>query len=124
MIPMMFSKEVLVFTKPARLAVATALLVHSNPVSVAECMGLGIKFHSVFSDGTLLISSSYRSPLAPAPNSRIIKNPPCQSPEEASLAHKKRAAELEAQGVVIQNLRSFGDYVEICRRKAGMLPEG
>lgn len=121
---MMFSKEVLVFPRPARLAVATALLVHSHPASIAECMGLGVKFYSVFSDGTLLISSSYRSPRVPAPNSRIIKTPYCQSSEDAWLAHKQRAAELEAQGVAIQNLRSFADYLEITKRTAGMLPEG
>jgi hypothetical protein len=73
-------------------------------------MGIGVKFYSVFSDGTLLISSSYRSPLVAAPNSGIIKNAHCQSPEEAWGAHQKRAAELTAQGVAIQNFHSFGDY--------------
>ena len=120
---MMFSKEVLVFPKPARLGVANILLIHSSPSSIAECLGLGIKFYSVFSDGTLLISSSYRSALALAPNSQIIKNPHCQSPEEAWLVHKQKAAELEVQGIRVQNLRSFADYVKIEKMKAGMLPE-
>jgi len=120
---MVFSKEVLVFPKPARLAVANSLLIHSSPSSIAECLGLGIKFYSVFSDGTLSISSSYRSALAPAPNSQIIMNPHRQSLEEAWLAHKQKAAELELQGNRVQNLRSFADYVKIEKMKVGMLPE-
>jgi hypothetical protein len=40
------NKEVLVFPKPARLVVAPALLLHSNPASLAECMGIGVKFYS------------------------------------------------------------------------------
>jgi Zn-dependent protease len=120
---MMLNKEVLVFPKPARLAVATALLLHSNPASLAECMGIGVKFYSVFSDGTLLISSSYRSPLLAAPNSGIIKNPHCQSPEEAWGAHQKRVAELAAQGIAIQNFQSFGDFVEITKRTSRMFSE-
>ncbi|MBZ5667820.1 MAG: M50 family metallopeptidase, partial [Acidobacteriia bacterium] len=120
----MFNKEIVVFPRPARLAVATVLFVHSDPASIADCMGMGVKFHTGFSDGALLISSSYRSPLVPAPNSRIIKNARCQSAEEAWLAHKKRAAELEAEGIAIHSSCSFGDYVEISKRKEdGMLPE-
>src|SRR6266704_2589395 len=80
---MMFSKEVLVFPKPARLGIANILLTHSTPSTIAECVGLGIKFYSVFSDGTLWISSSYRSPLVPTSNSQIIQNPHCQNADEA-----------------------------------------
>jgi len=120
----MLGKEVLVFPKPARLGIANILLAHSSPSSLAEVSGLGVKFYSVFSDGTLLFSSSYRSPLAPIPNSRIIKNPHCQSAEEAWLAHKQKVAELGAQGITARNLSSFADYVEIEKMKLGMLPEG
>jgi hypothetical protein len=86
-----------------------SLLIHSSPISIAECLGLGIKFYSVFTDGTLLTSSSYRSALAADPNSQIIQNPHCQSPEEAWLAHKQKSAELELRGSRVQNLSSFAD---------------
>lgn len=120
---MMFSKEVLVFPKPARLGVANILLTHSTPSTIAECLGLGVKFYSVFSDGTLLISSSYRSPLVPPSNSRIIKNPHCQNADEAWIAHRQKAAELGARGLTVRNLSSFADYVEIERMKLGMVAE-
>src|SRR3989441_3294144 len=120
---MMFSKEVLVFPKPARLGVANILLTHSTPSTIAECVGLGIKFYSVFSDGTLLISSSYRSPLVPTSNSQIIQNPHCQNADEAWSAHRQKAAELGVQGLTARNLSSFADYVEIERMKLGMVAE-
>ena len=119
----MSSKEVLVFPKPARLGVANILLTHSSPISIAEILGLGVKFYSVFSDGTLLISSSYRTAFGSGSNTRIIKNAHCQNPEEAWLAHKQKAAELGAQGLTVRNLSSFSDYLEIEKMKLGMILE-
>jgi len=122
MIPLMWSKEVLVFPKPARLAVANLLLTHSCPSCIAEILGFGIKFYSVFSDGTLLISASYRYPFTPIPNSQIIKTRDCQSPEEAWAAHQQKIEELEAQCGTVRNLSCFTDYVQIeAKRQAGMV---
>jgi Zn-dependent protease len=119
----MFRSEVLVFPKPVRLGIANVLLNYSSPTTIASITGLGIKFYSVFSDGTLLVSSSYRSPLVPGPNSRIIKNTDCQSAEEAWHAHRQRAAELVARGLTLRSLVSFADYVEIEKMKLGMVIE-
>lgn len=113
----------LIFPKPARLGVASILLSHSSPSSIATITALGIKFYSVFLDGTLLVSSSYRSPLVPSPNSRIIKNPDCQTVEEAWLAHNQKASELRARGLTLRRLSSFADYVEIEQMKLGMVIE-
>jgi Zn-dependent protease len=118
---LMWSKEVLVFPKPARLGVANMLMIHSTPSTIAECLGLGIKFYSVFSDGTLLISSSYRSALAPSSNSQIIQNPQCQTSEEAWLVHQQKIAELGAQGLTLRSFSSFADYVGIERMKLAMV---
>jgi Zn-dependent protease len=120
---LMLGKEVLIFPKPARLGVASILLSHSSPSSIATITALGIKFYSVFLDGTLLVSSSYRSPLVPSPNSRIIKNTDCQTAEEAWLAHNQKASELRAQGLTLRRLSSFADYVEIEKMKLGMVIE-
>jgi Zn-dependent protease len=123
MVLMVRKREVLVFPRPARLGVANILMAHSSPSSIAEVNGLGVKFDSVFQDGTLLISSSYRSPLAPRPDSQVIKNPPCQNVEEAWLLHKQRATELEGQGLTLRSLCSFSDYLEIENTKLAMVVE-
>jgi Zn-dependent protease len=122
MIPLMWSKEVLVFPKPARLAVANLLMSHSSPSCIAEVLGFGIKFYSLFSDGMLLISASYRYPFNPIPNSQIIKTRECHSVEEAWAAHKQKLQELEAEGRTIRYLTCFADYVQIeAKRQAGMV---
>ena len=124
LILMMFRKAVLVFPKPARLGIANVLLPHISPNSLAECAGLGIKLYSVFSDGTLLISTNYRSPLVPTPNSQIIKNPHCESVDEAWSKHKHKVEELQAQGLTPRHLTSFADYVGITMMIVGrMVPE-
>jgi len=120
---MMFRKEVLVFPKPARFGVVNILLSYSSPSSIATTTGLGIKFYSVFMDGTLLISSTYRSPLVPSLGSRIVKNPHSQTAEDAWLAHRQKAAELGARGLTLRSLSSFADYVEIEKMKLEMVIE-
>jgi Zn-dependent protease len=116
------TKEVLVFPKPARLGLVGPLLSHSNPSSIAEVLGIGVRFYSVFVDGTLLISTDFRSVFSPGPNSRIVLNPQSPSTEEAWLAHHCKVAELVANGMTVRNLCCFTDYVEIEKMKLGMLP--
>lgn len=117
---MMMSKEVVVFPRPARLAVVGPLLSRSNPSSIAEVMGLGVRFYSVFADGSLVISTSFRSAYSPGPNCRVVLNPPCGTVEDAWLAHERKIAEFTAQGAALKNLSCFGDYVEIERMKLGI----
>lgn len=119
----LLGKEVLIFPNPGRLGIANILLAHSNPSSIAEITGLGVKIYSLLSDGTLLISTSYHSPLVPSPNAPIIKNPPCQSAEEAWLSHKLKAEDLTAQGLTLRRLSSFADYLEIEKTVLGMAIE-
>jgi len=83
-------REVLVFPRPLRLAVANALLAHSEPPSIALCMGLGVKIYTAFTDNTLLISSTFQSRALPAPTSPIGKPPPSPTVELAWSDHRTR----------------------------------
>ena len=114
---MMRAKEVVLLPRPARIGVAYPLLSNYNPSTIAEVLGLGVKFYSVFSDGTLLISSSYHSRLAPGSNSRIVKNPDSETVEEAWAGHQQKAADLQVQGLVPRRVTAFADYVEIEKMK-------
>jgi hypothetical protein len=115
--------EVLVSPFPLRLGVANVLLFHAEPPSIVSCSGMGVKFYTDFSDDSLLISSTlqieatFQRLTAPNPYSKIIRNPPCPTPEEAWLSHKRRAAEIEAQGKTIRNTSSFADCVKILKRE-------
>ncbi|MGC2194086.1 MAG: M50 family metallopeptidase [Terriglobales bacterium] len=113
---MMWRKNrALAFPSPFRIAVASVLLVHSRPDTIAACVGLGVKFYTGFSDGSLLISPTFQSRLLPRPGSSIIKTAPGGTVEETWLAHQQRIAEMEAQGKMVRNSRSFSDYVEMSR---------
>ena len=117
------TREVLVFPFPLRLAVANVLLVHSEPSSIAICTGMGVKFYTSFSDRSLLISSTIQSHVAiqdsevRQSNSQIVRTTPCGTLEQAWLSHKRRAAEIEAQGKAIGASGSFADYLDISQRE-------
>ena len=115
--------EVLVFPFPLRLALANVLYVHAEPPTIADCMGMGIKFFSNFSDRSLLISSTIASHAAfqrhdvQRSELQIVRTPPCRTPQEAWLTHKARITEMEGQGKKIGIASSFADYVAISERE-------
>ena len=115
--------EVLTFPFPLRLACGHPLLVHSEPSSIADCMGMGVKFYTNFSDHSLLISSTLQSHIAlqddvlRTSSLRIVRNYPSRTPEEAWLSHKRRTKEMEVQGKTFRNTSTFADYVDISRRE-------
>jgi len=124
LLPLMIrAKEVLVFPFPLRLGVANVLFVHSDPPSIACCMGLGVKFYTNFSDGCLLLSSTLAHHLAlqdPAvrnPVSKIIRTPPVSTANQAWLSHKNRVSELESLGKTVGSTTSFADYIDISDRE-------
>jgi hypothetical protein len=120
---MLRAKEVLVFPFPLRLAAANVLFVHSEPPSIASCMGLGVKFYTNFSDGSLLISSTLAShavlqdPAVQSPGSKIIRTPPVSALDQAWLLHQSRVAELQAIGKKSGSTASFADYINISERE-------
>lgn len=124
LLPLMIrAKEVLVFPFPLRLAVANILFIHSDPPSIACCMGLGVKFYTNFSEGCLLISSTLTSHVAlqdPALQnaaSKILRTPPVSTVHQAWLSHKSRVTELEGIGKKLGSTGSFADYIDISNRE-------
>jgi len=116
------AREVLVFPFPLRLALANVLYVHGEPPSIACCMGMGVKLYTNFSDHSLLISSTLPSHADFQDSNRhsnlqIVRTPPCKTPQEAWLAHKRRTSEMQARGNKVGSTSSFADYVAISERE-------
>jgi|SRR5882672_6397559 len=117
------AKEVLVFPFPLKLALANVLFVHSQPPTIADCMGMGVKFYTRFSDQSLLISSTlsshttFRELDIQHANFRVLRNPPCSILEEAWSAHRRRVSEIEIDGKSVESTSSFSDYVELSNRE-------
>ena len=85
----LFKGEILIFKKPFRLASANVLLSTQNPSSIALCMGMGIKFYSGFSDGTVIISSDFISSAVPRTRSKITRLQPQITLKDTWAFHKK-----------------------------------
>jgi hypothetical protein len=108
-------REVLVVRRPLRLAAANLLLSHNDPPSIALCMGMGVKFYTSFSDGTLLISSDFTSHAVPRPGSRIVRLLPSATLGETWNVHKVRASELATDARRLPLSVDFRDYLEMSR---------
>jgi hypothetical protein len=112
---MLSSREVLTFPRSLRLAVATVLLRHSAPSTIALCMGKGVKLYTGFADKTILISCTFRSYAVPRSTSQIIKPPPSPSVETVWLAHGEHVGRLEDQARPVHPTTSFDEFLELAR---------
>ncbi len=110
-------KEVLTFPRPLRIAVATVLLNRSDPPTVALCMGKGVKLYTRFGDGTILISSTFRSYAVPKATSKIIRPPHSASIEAAWSAHGEKVHQLEAKARGVRPITTYDEFLEISRRE-------
>lgn len=108
-------REVLVLRSPLRLGVATPILAHDDPPSLALCMGMGVKIYSSFADGRLLISSNFSSFAIPGPGSAIVKPPAFSTIEGAWLVHKNQVAQIESRGGIIRPNHTLHDYVAMSK---------
>jgi hypothetical protein len=124
---MLRAKEVLVFPFPLRLASANVLFVHSEPTTIACCMGLGLKLYTTFSDGSLLISSTLLShaalqvPGVLKPGSQLVRTPPGRTLEEAWSLHTGQVSKMQEGGRVTNTASSLSDFVEISEREEAEL---
>lgn len=114
---MLPNREVLTFPRPLRLAVGTALLRHSDPSTIALCMGKGVKLYTLFDDQTILISSTFQSYAIPRPTSKIIRLFPSPSIETAWPAHREFVRKLEAQARQVHPTVTFDEFVELSQRE-------
>jgi hypothetical protein len=110
-------REFITFPRPLRLAVATALLRHSDPSTIALCMGKGVKLYTGFTDKTILISSTFRSYAVPRPTSKIIRPLPSPSIETVWPAHSEYVGQLEAQARHVLPTITYDDFLELAHRE-------
>jgi Zn-dependent protease len=113
LLSMLTQRNVLVFSRPLRWAVADVLLVHAEPSSIALCFAKGVKIYTRFSDQSVLISATFKSQLIPGPHSPITKNVVSPTAQEAWHSHKEQVLAMENQGRTIANSSAMSDYIEL-----------
>ncbi len=114
---MLANREVVALRPPLRLGVATVLLQHPEPSTVAVCMGKGLKLYTCFTDQTLLISSTFQSLAIPRPASGIIRLFPSASIESAWPAHCQSVQRLEAQARQVRPTTTYAEFQELSERE-------
>lgn len=110
-------REVIVFPRPLRVAVANAILFQPDPPTIALCMGMGVKLYTGFGDKTLLISSDFKTYATPRLTSYITRLSHFSSIDATWRAHSEYALARPSQGTPISRNLSFGDYVEMSHRE-------
>lgn len=104
-------KEILIIKWPFRLASANILLSTDDPPNIALCMGMGVKFYSVFSEGALVISSTFLSRMVPRQGSKIVRLPPQPSLQETWSVHKTEVRRRSYEAEFLTDVITFGDYI-------------
>lgn len=114
---MMANREVLIFPRPLRLAVAVVILGYPTPATFGVCMGKGVKLYTGLDDGALLLSSTFRSYAVPLSTSKIIRPAPSASVEAAWQDHGRNVRRLEAEGRRIREMATYDDFLELSRQE-------
>jgi hypothetical protein len=110
---MLFYREVLQIRSPLRVSTNHPLLIERAHATYGLVMGLGVKFYTGFTDGTILISANFPSRQIDDRERRIYKYAASASIHVAWQAHQERIAELQDKGKVLDQTLHFGTYVRI-----------
>jgi hypothetical protein len=94
------------------------LMYHRHPSTIALPLGLGIKLYTGFTDGTLLVSTSFASCLQPSDDT-VVKYSSKQPADETWRQHQERIAEMEARGKQVRPAFDYERFVEMSRQEEG-----
>jgi hypothetical protein len=114
---MLSKKEVLAIRRPLRLGAGFMLLAHPQPPAIALPMGMGVKLYSSFTDGSLLISSTFAPAAVPGPGSPIAKITGLAGTQDTWRLHQDRLRQLEEGGKIVQAQTSFDTYIAMSRQE-------
>ncbi len=111
------NREIVRVESPLRFAMSQPLLVHRETATYALVFGMGVKFYTLFSDGTGLISVNFPSnPIQDMPR-KLYKYPAPRSLEECWQAHQRDIAEFQRTGRQLDDKITFEKYATISRRE-------
>jgi hypothetical protein len=84
-------------------------------------MGLGVKFYTLFADGSGLITANFDSPNGQDLDGTFVKYATPGSIEQIWQQHSERLTELQALGRQLRVTTTFEDYVTLSRHEEKML---
>ena len=89
--PALQGGEVLVIRWPFRLTSANIVMEIADPPSLALCMGLGIKFYTIFENGSVILSSDFTSRRVPKQGSNFTRLPTKSTTQATWNLHRAEA---------------------------------
>ena len=100
-----------------RIAGAFPLLLHEDPMTCALVFGLGVKFYSLFGDGSTLISTNFPSHQIEDVQSKFYKYIYPGDVESAWSLHRGKIVEFQSKQMQPVRVFRFEDYSECSRRE-------
>ncbi len=111
------NREIIRVESPLRLAMSQPLLVHREQASCALVFGMGVKFYSLFTDGTGLITANFPSRPIQDMQRKLYKSAAPRSLEECWQAHQAEIVSFQQIGRQLDEEISFENYVAISKRE-------
>jgi hypothetical protein len=108
-------REVLTVYGGTKILAGYAIYLSRDKTTYAHAFGYGVKFHTLFQDGTLLLSANYADDTAEGP--LIVKHCRAASIGDTWAEHQRRIQELEASGKLADRHPSFQAFAEISHKE-------
>lgn len=111
------NREIIRVESPMRLAMSQPLLVHRERFTYALVFGMGVKYYSLFTDGTGLISANFPSHPIQDMQRKLYKSAAPRSLEECWQAHQEEINSFQRMGRQLDDGLGFEKYVTISERE-------
>jgi hypothetical protein len=104
-------REVIQFRRPLRISTNHPLLIAPRHATYGLVMGMGVKFYTVFTDGTVLISANFHSREIHDDRRKVYKHATPGSIHTAWQSHQQLITALQGQEKTFDEPMHFDTYV-------------
>jgi hypothetical protein len=111
------NREIVRMESPLRLAMSQPILAHRERGAYALVFGMGVKFYTLFTDDTCLITANFPSQPIQDMFLKIYKSAEPRSIEDCWRAHAAEAEAFQQAGKRIEEGIRFENYISISRRE-------
>lgn len=120
---MLLRREVLFRHEGLRMGASYLLMQHHSPFTVALPMGMGVKLYTPFTDGSLLIATTFPSEAIPADGRGVEKHVGDIPLETAWNDHRTRVTEAIERGRTTRSVTIFDEFVALSEQEEAVLAE-
>jgi hypothetical protein len=120
---MLLRREVLFRHEGLRMGASYLLMKHDAPDTVALPMGMGVKFYTPFTDGSLLIATTFPSEAIPRAGRSVEKHVDNASIEQVWRDHQARVNRAIASGRATRPTSRFEEFKAMSLQEEGVLAE-